>query len=88
MIVASDDENDRFFKHLDLSDTETALVLLRQIRDDQTASKAERMNAINGIARLTSGGPDAASGPGGMTRAEIHAELDRLKLLTAQQTAR
>lgn len=80
-MTASDVESERF------SDLELSIRALRSIRDNPDAKPGERVSAINALAKLTGQDSDAGQGPGGMTRAELVAEIGRLQALTAQMTA-
>lgn len=79
-LTQGDDEGERF------SELEQNLRALRTIRDTAT-SNAERINAIKELGRLTGTPDDMSAGPGGMTRAELLAELERCRVLTASMTA-
>lgn len=68
-----------------LSDTEIALSILRRIRDAESSSAAEKVNAIKEIGRITGAVDDASAGPGGMSRAELQAELERVRALLAAE---
>ena len=72
-------------ENLALTDLETALSILRLIRDASTSTTAEKLSAIKEIARLTGGDQDASTGPGGMTRSELQAELARVRALLDAQ---
>ena len=64
------------------TDLGAALAMLRAIRDAESSTTTEKINAIKSIASLLGQQADDGRGPGMMTRDEIASELRRLKALT------